>query len=249
MIFALIDLVRYATKTGRYSPAALEAQGLWLTTHANAAANGLTKLQPGDLIFYHHSYSFLSWAVMYWSDGPMSHTAMYSGDGQVHDATTDGVVEHPLADYFDGRGYMVFQHLDATDADRLKMRKAMQEQVGGGFNWRGLIRLGLSIILGAHDDYRLKFTADFLLLFALLLQLTAPIRVVFVHVLILAALYIIALIGNRLRRVCKRLRADANIPGPASRPAVRRVVNSFRRTRPWRALLSCVKYVQVKCRS
>jgi hypothetical protein len=60
----------------------------------------------GKLFFYHGCNSFSSWLVMYFTSSIWSHTGAFTENGFVVDATTSGVIERPLYDYFDGKSYI-----------------------------------------------------------------------------------------------------------------------------------------------
>jgi hypothetical protein len=164
VIFAIIDLTAYGLGLGWYSGARLVAAGLVHATPEAFQAGGFANLEAGDMIFWHQRGSCMSWAVMYFTNGPMSHTAMSLGGGEVLDATTAGVIVHPLRDYFNGSGYITAAKLPALPEHREKMRAFALEQVGKGFNWLGVFRLGGAIVLGGDEHFRAKFAVDVLLL-------------------------------------------------------------------------------------
>ena len=118
----------------------------------------------GDALFYHRSRSLASWAVMYYTSGPESHVATAMGDGRVFDATTRGVIFHPMKDYFDGRGYVMILRLPrlVTSAEQEReVRARMDAQIGAPFDWRGVIWLWITYVCGADTSYRARFTVDF----------------------------------------------------------------------------------------
>ena len=164
MIFALADLAQYILKVGRYSARSLEAHGLVRATPESLKDFDKNGLQPGSLLFYHNAHSLASWAIMYYSNGPLSHTALLYDDGQVFDATTSGVIIHPIKDYFDGRGYVTLVKTPWVLGD--DARAFIRDAVGRGFAWGDVFRLWLWYVCGADVSYRPRFTIDFLILFA-----------------------------------------------------------------------------------
>jgi hypothetical protein len=188
VIFAIFDLAQYLLKVGRYSCKSLEASGLRVAEPSLLGSAELDKLDVGDIIFYHSSYSLLAWGIMYYSNGPISHCATSVGDGPVLDAT-------------DGRGFI--QALRApreiSIAQRDKIKQFAQQEVGKGFNWSGVFRLWGLIILGSHPAYRVKFSIDLMILLVAIAGLVRvfpwlPTAVVVAA----AALYISIVWRNRL---------------------------------------------------
>lgn len=162
MLFAATDYIAYLLRKGPYSHAAMIRQGAALATQDNFPH--LNACHPGDIFFYHTRRSIISWMIMYFTDSIWSHTGCFVGNGRIIDATTSGVIEHPIADYCDGNGYMSIASVrDITEVQRQAMVGFMRRQVGARFNWVGVIRLFLSIISGAHAHYRARYMIDILL--------------------------------------------------------------------------------------
>jgi hypothetical protein len=146
---------------GRYSPQRLSQRGAVLGTRDNF--RDMSKYQPMDLFFLHPRGSFLSWLVMYYTNGIWSHVGSFAENGLVVDATTGGVIKHHFYDYCDGSTYILIIRLPTvTDAQRLKAAQFIQNQVGKGYNWSGVMRLFLYIVSGNKYPYRFRFFLDFL---------------------------------------------------------------------------------------
>lgn len=204
MIFAALDFVRYKLRRGKYSAKAIRAEGGQLATSANFAK--IEAFGPDHLFFYHNADSFRSWFIMYFTSSVWSHTGMFTEQGNIIDATTSGVIEHPLSDYFDGRSYIAIK----TFKEKLSQEQIAgildfsRGQIGCGFNWRGIWRLFFSIILGAHASHRPRFSAD---IFIALLTLW-PLMLVssgFAFLLVtIAGLYLLAVLVNTPKRLAMR---------------------------------------------
>jgi cell wall-associated NlpC family hydrolase len=67
--------------------------------------------------------------VMYYTSSAWSHMGVFTENGNIIDATTGGVIEHPLSDYFDGKSYIVVK--------RLKAGTASPESLAKGLAWGG----------------------------------------------------------------------------------------------------------------
>lgn len=125
------------------------------------------KCKPGDMLFVHTTGSILSWAVMYYT-GPTiwSHVATFGRDGYLYDCTTQGVIEHHISDYFDGKSYIAVISLssDIPKNSRKKMMLFCEQKLGNGFNWKGIFFFWLRIITGNDEDFRLCCVADIFIL-------------------------------------------------------------------------------------
>jgi hypothetical protein len=102
MIFAVLDYISYRFRRGAYSDERIQAEGGSLATKENYPHP--ERFRPGDIVFLHTADSFLSWTVMYYTSSVWSHTATVTTDGNIVDATTGGVFEHPLDDYLSMAG-------------------------------------------------------------------------------------------------------------------------------------------------
>jgi hypothetical protein len=163
MIFAAWDYLRYRLGKGVYSPSQLQRQGARLGTRENFME--IANCKPMDLFLLHTRKSFLSWMVMYYTNSIWSHVGMFAENGQVIDATTGGVFKHHFCDYCDGSTYIAIWHLKGvTDEKREKAIRWSERQIGKAYNWAGVVRLFLMIILGKKEPYRFRFFLDFVVL-------------------------------------------------------------------------------------
>ncbi len=162
MLFALIDYYRYRTQHGIYSPAYIEGRNGRLLTPKNFP--DMSIFEAGDIFFTHRRVSMTSWAVMYLTASPWAHTGTFSGNGNILEAVTQGVIEHPFTDYLDGRSYMSVYKMSYLDNEsREKAIKFERSQLGTPYNWLGVIRLGINILIGRHDHYHPKLLGDVLI--------------------------------------------------------------------------------------
>lgn len=160
MLFALLDFRNYRRRLGRYSHASMIRKGLALATQDNFP--NWRSLPLGHLLFASTSGSLLSWLVMYTTNGVFSHSAMIYGGGMVNDVTTGGVVRHSMSDYFDGTSYLeVLPPPQGTDLEWA--RNFMDSIVGDGYNWFGVLRLGLNIAIANHPSFSWRPAADLVL--------------------------------------------------------------------------------------
>ncbi|RYZ79903.1 MAG: hypothetical protein EOP06_26320 [Proteobacteria bacterium] len=165
MIFAISDYIQYRLRRGRYSKESLEKENFKLATEENFP--DFRKYGVGDMLFASTAESFLSWIAMYWANGPISHVANFYENGIVHDCTTDGVLRHSFANYLDGKSYLRVVRLPPT-ADRAAMREFMDRTLGHGYNWKGVFKLGLLILSGAHPGFSWKLYFDVIAILSLL---------------------------------------------------------------------------------
>lgn len=207
MLFALLDYLKYRARKGPYSTAAIRAQGGRLAVPENCP--GFENFGPEYLFVYHRANSFTSWAVMYYTSSVWSHVGKFSENGNVIDATTGGVIEHPFADYFDGKSFVTALKLKEpiTDQQRTAMLKWGRERIGDRFGWEKIVLFFFAIVFGAHESYRFRFSADFAIL-ALALSPIALLSKRFGLILgALAVLYVLTVMLNtpKRRRMAKIL--------------------------------------------
>jgi hypothetical protein len=163
MLLALYDYVQYLFHKGKYSENRISTEGGKRATYERLAS--YKNCQAGDIFLYSTTNSFLSWLVMYYTGSVWSHVGTFVGDGVVVDATTSGVLKHPIIDYIDADSYILVRHsMGVTEEQRKKAIEFLNNAVGTSFNWRGVLRLFLRIILGKHDSYRIRYSVDFILL-------------------------------------------------------------------------------------
>ncbi len=96
----------------------------------------LQQLGPRHTFVYHTRDSFLSWLVMYYTVSVWSHVGTFTEHGHIIDATTAGVIEHPLSDYFDGKSYIIILAVKDGLYSEEQAAKSLEwgrSQIGCGF--------------------------------------------------------------------------------------------------------------------
>src|SRR5579862_1086082 len=95
MLFAIVDYIKYVSKTGHYSTDTLTRLGAIHATPGKCAAVQAS-LSEGDNLFVHPTRSAIGWAIMYLTHGPWSHVGGIVGPGIVGEAVASGTGEYPL---------------------------------------------------------------------------------------------------------------------------------------------------------
>jgi hypothetical protein len=207
MLFAILDYVRYRRRKGIYSDANLQKQGGRLAIAKNFP--DVASFDATYLFFCHTRYSVLSWLVMYYTSCPWSHTGSFAEQGRIIDATTAGVIEHSLSDYFDGRSFIVIKRLkeDIFSAkEKAEMLKWLRNTVGKKYAWFKVLRLFWNIISGSHELYRLRYSADFLIIALLLAPVSLWSPVIGILIGTMSAIYLLIVVTNTpKRRVMRQL--------------------------------------------
>lgn len=109
----------------------------------------IPQLQAADGIFTVDTQSYGSRLIAYLDQGSWSHSATYSGNGNIIEATTGGVVERNIDAYRDARYRIGAYRLpNITPAQIDSLIGFSRSQVGKSYNFRGAIRLGLRLAFG-----------------------------------------------------------------------------------------------------
>jgi YD repeat-containing protein len=109
----------------------------------------IPQLEVGDGIFTVDTRSCGSRLIAYLDQGTWSHTATYSGDGNIIEATTGGVVERNIDAYRDPRYRIGAYRLpNATPAQIERQIGFLRSQVGKRYSFRKAIRLGIRLAFG-----------------------------------------------------------------------------------------------------
>lgn len=198
MLFALSDFFKYRKRRGRYSDQSLTEFGLRRATEAGFP-NWKT-IPLGSFLFASTANSTLSWIVMYVTNSVLSHVAVVYGDGEVHDVTTNGVIRHPISDYFDGQSYLAIKppH-EGVDFDR--MRVFLDSTIGHRFDWVGVIKLAFHIVIANSTSFTWRLAGDLLILFSIAIALAwALLPSLIPPTLGTAAIYLAVVIVNRTVR-------------------------------------------------
>lgn len=161
MIFASIDYWKYRKRKGRYSHQALTNQGLSLATLDNF--RNYKSYPLGHILFVSTTDSALSWAIMYCTNSTLSHTAIFYGNGVLQDCTTSGVVRRSFDRYLDGKSY-----LKVTPPPRgtnlAHMREFMNQSLGAHYNWLGIFRTLINIVIGNDPNSSWRIYWDLLMM-------------------------------------------------------------------------------------
>lgn len=171
MLLALLDYRDYILQRGKYSPTSIERSGGRLMVAENFL--GYEHLKPSTLFFMHTRTSTLSWSIMYFQsrheDGNSvwSHVGTFTYDGYIIDVTTEGVIEHPFSDYFDGESYVRIVDFPVPEEDKRDEAVAwLRSQIGTPYGWDIVTYLGLRRLFGKDADYHPKFSVDILIVLA-----------------------------------------------------------------------------------
>jgi hypothetical protein len=106
-------------------------------------------LQRGDGIFVIDAESLASRIIAYLDQGTWSHVGTYGGNGQIVESITSGVVERSMEAYHHCRYRLGAYRLPGVTAEQIDtLISFARTQLGGGYNYRGAITLGLRLALG-----------------------------------------------------------------------------------------------------
>jgi hypothetical protein len=172
VLFASLDYRDYLSQRGKYAPESIRKLGGRLMTPENFPDPSV--FRPSDMLLMHTRTSFLSWLIMYFQSGVSaehsiwSHVAMISYEGNIMDATVEGIIEHPFSDYFDGESYGIVLDTELSDEERAKGVAYGRSRLGTPYGWGTVFSIGLNILYGRDHSYHPKFSADVLIVLALL---------------------------------------------------------------------------------
>ena len=97
--------------------------------------------KPADLVFTFDSSSRMSRIISWVDRGPWSHSAMYSGQGTVIEATTSGCVERPIDVYKRPQFRLgLYRYRDVNPELAVA---GMRTTIGAGYNYWGALRAGV----------------------------------------------------------------------------------------------------------
>lgn len=119
-------------------------------------------LSIGDSIMLIDTASAVSRLIAYFDHGVWSHSATYTGDGNVGEATTSGVVERSIEVYHSPRFRLGLYRPrpEPTPEQQAQMVAFIRAQIGKPYNWRGVFRLALCRLLKAGSSIRLPSPND-----------------------------------------------------------------------------------------
>jgi hypothetical protein len=120
-------------------------------------------LRIGDFIMLIDTASVVSRLIAYFDHGVWSHSATYTGDGNVNEATTSGVVERSIEVYHSPRFRLGLYRPrpEPTPEQRARVVEFMRAQIGKPYDWRGVFRLALCRVLKAGSSIRLPSPNDY----------------------------------------------------------------------------------------
>lgn len=156
MLSMIIDYVQYNFQIGRYGSKHLpksfcgnDLEQLWM------------HLRAGDVLFVFTPNSVLSWIVMYVTNEPFSHVALYAGNGKVSHMTTAGYSVDDVSIFIENRCKIVPLVAPIEASDREKFRNAINTFAKMPYGWHSTIGKGLRIFFGRdYPRFKLKFVGD-----------------------------------------------------------------------------------------
>ena len=198
MLWALVDYVRYRFNLGRYSTDALRDHKARLLDQEWVIEDDA--FHRGYLFVMHTKGSFLSWAVMYYTDSIWSHAGWFSEDSMIIDATTSGLIEHPIADYADGTAFMrVFPMRVPPEVSAYMVDKA-RSRLGLPYDWPGTIKICLYVLSAKHHAWKLHHSLDLLAVLFIFWCLTFSIQFAHITIAVIALLYAVLVLYNLAKR-------------------------------------------------
>ena len=107
----------------------------------------------GDFFFTLDSKSIVSKAIARFDNGSWSHVGTCIGGGQLSEAITSGVTIRDLAVYRKQHIHVGLYRLkELTDDQAINMRDFCLEQTGKSYNYQGVVKLGLKMLLGLDSE-------------------------------------------------------------------------------------------------
>ena len=149
----------------------------WLRVDKSDPSVLLSALKPLDVILFHSRRSHLGKIVRIVTRCYWDHVATYAGNGNIMHATLQGVRKDILLPFFldQHRDFAVLRKPQLTNSQAAEKLAFMEQQIGKGFNYRGVSLEFWRIITGKKYDGLLSaFTLSANLLFcSAVLVLTA----------------------------------------------------------------------------
>jgi hypothetical protein len=118
----------------------LQLQNRLLLTPANGGLQiGMADLRGGDIILS-NTDGVVSLGIRAMTMSPVSHAALYLGDGQIAEAVGSGVRLRPFDDFLGGEATTVaFRHPGVQDGHATAMRAFVQQHEGKSYNTLGVM--------------------------------------------------------------------------------------------------------------
>lgn len=114
-------------------------QRVQLTPLGDGIAARAEDLQTGDILLS-STQSLVSLGIRAFTLSPVSHAALYVGDGQVVEAVGAGVQQRPLADYLDSESTVAaFRHPEVSAQQAQRLQAYARGVVGQQYNPVGIV--------------------------------------------------------------------------------------------------------------
>ena len=199
-MFALFDYVRYRKGWGRYRPGNKGGRFPFAFWH-ELPQDAVNILRPGDAIFLGTANSFLAWMIMYFSDAPLSHVALYVGNERIVHATLSGVVNEPLSCLFGQNNLLIPVITPATNEQRRDFERLTGPTIGQSYSWRAIRRKAWWLTTGRDwYHFRWRYAADVALALVIIGGIMALVTgSIIVNMSLLLALYCLLIGINYIR--------------------------------------------------
>ena len=143
LVWALVGVSGCATRvnppTHSDQPVLQVQQRMQLTPLGDGIAAQAEDLQTGDILLS-STQSLVSLGIRAFTLSPVSHAALYVGDGQVVEAVGAGVQQRPLADYLAGESTVAaFRHPDINNAQAQRLQAYARSVVGQKYSPMGIV--------------------------------------------------------------------------------------------------------------
>ena len=123
------------------------------------------QLRRGDGIFTLDSRSFGSRVIAHLDQGTWSHSATYSGNGQIIEAVTSGVIERSIEAYNNPHYRLGVYRLPGISPEQVdRLITFSRSAVGARYNYIGALILGLRLALGIWPTTRAAHTTPNILI-------------------------------------------------------------------------------------
>ena len=160
MIFATIDYLRYARRSGRFSRN-IEKSLMGAAFQGEIPVKAIERLLPGDILLVQTLDSPTSWLIMYLTSSEISHVASYLGGGQVVHATSSGTTIDPIESLFGQCTRVLLTQWDWPSEQRSQVSCSLRNFLGTPYGWSAVLLKGY-LILSARDwpYFRWRFLGD-----------------------------------------------------------------------------------------
>lgn len=108
----------------------------------------LSVIRIGDYVFTLDTKSRLSQLIVYLDQGTWGHVGCYTGNGNVAEAITAGVVERPIDAYHNSRFRLGIYRLDRSQDDIDARSEFLRSQLGKPYAFKKVLALGARMLVG-----------------------------------------------------------------------------------------------------